>query len=63
MSFETSVRKIDDIINKLSEGEIPLDEAIELYKQGADEIISCKKELDNAKLKIVSAQDTESEVE
>ena len=35
MNFENSVKKVDEIISKLSAGDVPLDEAIELYKTGA----------------------------
>lgn len=63
MSFEDSVKKIEDIIKQLSEGEIPLGEAVELYKQGTDELAACRKELDSAKMKIISAQDIEEEID
>ena len=48
MNFENSVKKVDEIISKLSAGDVPLDEAIELYKTGAKELADCKKQLDEA---------------
>lgn len=64
MNFENSVKKIDEIIAKLSSGDIPLDEAIEIYKSGADELALCKKMLDNAEktiMKVTSAEDLPDE--
>lgn len=60
MNFEESVNKIDEIIKKLSSGDVPLEEAVELYKAGADELAECKKKLDNAEknaMKITFAED------
>lgn len=62
MSFEKSLKKIDDIIENLSSGEVPLEEALELYRSGADELAKCKKMLENAEktvMKVTSAEDME----
>ena len=60
MSFEKSVKHVDEIIGRLSEGDIPLEEAVELYKSGTDEIEKCKKLLDEAEksvMKVTSAEE------
>ena len=47
-------------IEKLSAGDVPLDEAIELYKTGAKELADCKKQLDEAEkavMKVTCAED------
>lgn len=62
MSFENSLKKIDGIIEELSSGEIPLEEALEKYKSGADELARCRKMLENAEktvMKITSSEDLE----
>ncbi len=48
MSFEESIKKIDEIIDKLSSGETSLEEAIELYKSGADRLAECRRQLEAA---------------
>lgn len=60
MSFEKSVKHVDEIIGRLSEGDIPLEEAVELYKSGIDELAKCKKLLDEAEksvMKVTSAEE------
>ncbi len=57
MSFEKSISKVDEIIKQLDSGDIPLEKAIELYKEGVSEISACKKELESAALKISYAED------
>lgn len=60
MSFEKSVKHVDEIIGRLSEGDITLEEAVELYKSGADELAKCKKLLDEAEksfMKVTSAEE------
>ena len=60
MSFEKSVKHVDEIIGRLSEGDISLEDAVELYKSGADELAKCKKLLDEAEksvMKVTSAEE------
>lgn len=60
MNFEKSLSKVDEIIAKLSEGSIPLEEAVELYKKGTDELSACHKALDAAEktvMKITGAEE------
>ena len=60
MSFEKSVKHVDEITGRLSEGDIPLEDAVELYKSGADELAKCKKLLDEAEksvMKVTSAEE------
>ena len=62
MDFENTLRSVDEIIAKLSEGDIPLEEAVEIYKKGAKQISDCRKMLENAQkeaLKITSGEDME----
>lgn len=53
MNFERSIENIDKIIEKLSEGSVPLEEAIELYKSGVDQLSECKKQLDEAERSVM----------
>lgn len=53
MTFEESIFKLNQITDKLESGELSLDESIQLYKEGMDLSVSCKKELKNAQLKVL----------
>ena len=60
MDFENTLRSVDEIIAKLSEGDIPLEEAVELYKTGALELEKCSKLLEQAEksvMKITSSEE------
>lgn len=52
MSFETDLSKLDEIVKKLEGGELSLDQSLELYKQGVEISVKCKKELQEAKLTV-----------
>lgn len=52
MKYEEAISKLDEIILRLEKNDVTLDEAIELYKNGIDLSLSCRKQLDEAKLKI-----------
>lgn len=54
MSFETNLKKLDSIVKKLESGDVSLEKAAELYSEGMKISAGLKKELENAKLKIVS---------
>lgn len=58
MKFEESINKINEIISALEDKDISLDDSIELYKEGAKLIESCKKELDKAEM-LVTVEDTD----
>ena len=59
MKFEESIKKLNEIVEKLESGELSLDDSIKLYQEGIDLSLSCKKEIENAKLKISQYQEIE----
>ncbi|MBP1545113.1 MAG: exodeoxyribonuclease VII small subunit [Oscillospiraceae bacterium] len=59
MSFEKSVKRVDEIIEKLSSGDVPLEEAIELYKSGADELAKCRRLLEDAEKAVMTVKSAE----
>ncbi|MGN0692181.1 MAG: exodeoxyribonuclease VII small subunit [Oscillospiraceae bacterium] len=61
MSYEESVKKVEDIIGQLNGGELPLDKAVEAFKQGMTELESCRKALENAKMTVKDAGETDNE--
>ncbi len=52
MKFEEAVLKLNEIVEKLESGEFSLEDSIKLYQEGIELSMSCKKEIENAKIKI-----------
>lgn len=52
MTFEKSMNRLDEIIASLDNDKMPLDEALELYKEGISLSAECKKELESAKQQV-----------
>ncbi|MEG1394681.1 MAG: exodeoxyribonuclease VII small subunit [Clostridia bacterium] len=53
ISFEKSMEKLQEIAQKLENGNLPLDEAMKLYAKGIDLCADCTKELEVANGKIM----------
>lgn len=52
ISFEENLQKLGTIVAELEKGEISLEKAVELYGEGVKLSAVCKKQLDEAKIKI-----------
>ncbi len=52
MKFEEGIKNLENILAKLSEGDISLEESLELFSQGAALVGILSKQLEGAKLKI-----------
>lgn len=50
LGIDETLVKIDDIVSKLESGSVPLEQALELYKEGATLILNCNKMLAEAEL-------------
>ncbi|MDN6196106.1 MAG: exodeoxyribonuclease VII small subunit [Atopostipes suicloacalis] len=46
--FEQSLKDLEEIVDKLEEGDIPLEEALDKFQEGIDLSRSLKKKLKNA---------------
>lgn len=57
MNFEEANKRLQEIIEKLEKGAIPLDEATKLYEEGVKLAKDCYKQLDSAKGKIVNLKE------
>ncbi len=44
--------RLEEIVKRLEEDKLSLDEALELYKEGVELSVSCKKQLENARLQV-----------
>lgn len=51
-SFEESLKKLESIVGKLEQGDLPLEESIRLFEEGIQLSDACKKELEAAEGKV-----------
>lgn len=52
MNFEENLTRLNDIVGQLENDKLPLEKALELYKEGIDLSVDCKKSLESAKLSV-----------
>lgn len=52
MTFEENLTRLNDIVGQLENDKLPLEKALELYKEGIDLSDDCKKSLESAKLSV-----------
>lgn len=52
LSFEQALKRLDEIVETLGEGDTPLDASLTLYGEGAELLAFCEGKLKDAKLKI-----------
>jgi len=50
--FEDALKKLEDIVDRLESGEIPLEESLAKYEEGVRLVRLCQKKLEQAKKKI-----------
>lgn len=52
MSFELAYRELEETVQKLEAGNLPLEEALALYQRGMALAQYCNRQLDSAELRI-----------
>ena len=52
MSFEDSMRRLEQIVRALERGDVSLEESLKLFQEGTGLIQSCGKLLDEAQLQV-----------
>ena len=53
MSFEKDLSRLNEIVKKLEDADLTLDESLDLYKEGVELSVRCKKTLEQAKLTVI----------
>ena len=53
LSYEQSIARLDDIVRSMERGDVPLEQALKLFGEGAGLIASCNKMLDDAEQMVV----------
>lgn len=51
-SFESAMRRLEQIVRSLEQGNVPLEESLKLFREGTELVRSCTKQLDDAQLQI-----------
>ena len=52
VSYDETFNKLEKIVDKMSDGDIPLEEGLKLFEEGMMLINNCKETLSNAELKV-----------
>lgn len=52
LNYEKAVERLEEITDRLENGNLPLEEMIKLYEEGTELAAKCAKVLDAAQLKI-----------
>ncbi|MBR4622322.1 MAG: exodeoxyribonuclease VII small subunit [Ruminococcus sp.] len=52
MTYEESLKRLEEIVGKLESGDLALEESLELFKEGSELAAKCKTTLENAKLRV-----------
>jgi exodeoxyribonuclease VII small subunit len=51
-SFEEVLRELEEIVNRLEQGDLPLEESLELFEQGVRLSRACHSKLDEAQKRL-----------
>ena len=52
-TFEKSMDRLEEIVRKIEQGNVPLEEALKLFEEGTKLIDACSKLLDKAEMKVL----------
>ena len=53
LTFEQSMDRLEEIVRKIEQGNVPLEEALKLFEEGTKLVDSCAALLDKAELKVL----------
>lgn len=63
ISYEEASKQLQEIIDKIENGQLPLDEALKLFEKGQELIKICYSSLDQAKGKLTEIKETIGKIE
>lgn len=52
VNFEDNLKRVEEILRLLENGELPLEEALALYDEGSEIMSKCKTQLNEARLRV-----------
>ncbi|HKM32091.1 MAG TPA: exodeoxyribonuclease VII small subunit [Oscillospiraceae bacterium] len=56
MTFEEAMQRLNEITSQMEKGDLPLEQSIKLYEEGTKLAVNCRKQLEEAQLKITTLQ-------
>lgn len=59
-TFEEAMKQLEDVVRRLEQGDVPLEESIELYKKGTELSAFCATKLQEAEKQLVQFIDQDS---
>ncbi|TSI08585.1 exodeoxyribonuclease VII small subunit [Lysinibacillus sp. BW-2-10] len=62
-NFAIAMTELEDIVRKLEQGDVPLEEAIDLYKKGMELSHFCHEKLQNAEKQLISIVNENGEIQ
>ncbi len=57
MTLEETFKKIDELMEKLSDDELPLEESFTVYKEGMELLGGCQKIIDEVEAKVADLEE------
>lgn len=51
-TFEESMQRLELIVRKMEQGDVPLEESLKLFQEGTELVRKCSELLENAKLQV-----------
>lgn len=61
VTFDQAIQQLEDIVRQLEQGDVALEDAITLYKQGMELSSVCHDKLQNAEKQLISIMDENGE--
>lgn len=61
VSFDQAIQQLEEIVRNLEQGDVPLEDAISLYKKGMELSSVCHDKLHNAEKQLISIMDESGE--
>ena len=61
MTYETAIKRLEEIVGKLDDGSLSLDDSVNLFEESTKLATFCNSCLENAKLKITELSKADDE--
>lgn len=58
MMIEKDIKSLDELVKKMESDELPLEEALDLFKKGIELVKQCSSTLEKAELRVKEILDT-----
>ncbi|MBE6916266.1 MAG: exodeoxyribonuclease VII small subunit [Ruminococcaceae bacterium] len=65
MTFEVAMKRLEEVVKALENGETPLDQSLQLFEEGTTLVRTCTDLLNNAEqtvLKLIQTKDGDAEI-